>query len=95
MSSIKAIGSLNGSISAECTLGGKLSCSGGLFGKISILREYNHYSESYNVTPKAFENQTLQTTNKLLEHDIIISQVPYFETSNVSNGTTAYIAKEA
>lgn len=94
MSGIKAIESLTGSISAECTLSGKLSCKGGLSGKISIMREYDYYGGSYKVIPKAFESQALQTTNKVLGEDVIITEVPYYETSNTSNGTTAYIAKE-
>lgn len=94
MGSITAIESLAGSISAECTLSGKLSCTGGLSGKISILREYDLYSGDYKVVPKAFNGQTLQTTNKVLREDVIITEVPYYETSNASNGTTAYIAKE-
>lgn len=94
MSGIKAIESLIGLISVECTLAGKLSCTGGLSGKISIMREYDHYNGNYKVSPKAFEEQTLQTTNKLLGEDVIITEVPYYETSNTSNGTTVYIAKE-
>lgn len=94
MSGIKALESLSGSISVECTLSGKLSCDGGLSGKLSIIREYDRYDGDYKVTPRAFKEQTLETSNKLLGEDVVIAEVPYWETSNDSNGQTAYIAKE-
>lgn len=94
MSGIKALESLAGSISAECTLSGKISCHGALSGKISIMREYDRYDGDYKVIPKAFEEQSLQTINKMLSENVVITEVPYWETSNTSNGLTAYIAKE-
>ena len=60
MDDIKAVETLSGFISAECTLVGNVSCAGGLTGKMSAA----------------------------------ITKVPYWETSNSSNGMTAYIAKE-
>lgn len=55
---------------------------------------YEQYTGSYEVTPKAFESQTLETKDKTLANDIIISEVPYYETSNDTGGVTSYIAKE-
>lgn len=95
MSGIQALESLTGSISTKCTLSGKLSCGCGLSGKISIMREYDCYAGAYKVIPQAFHAQALETSNKLLREDIIIPEVPYFETHNDSDGVTAYIAKEA
>ena len=60
MDDIKAVETLSGFISAECTLVGNVSCTGELTGKMSVA----------------------------------ITKVPYWETSNSSNGMTAYIAKE-
>ena len=61
MDDIKAVETLSGSISADCTLVGNVSFGGGLTGKMSV---------------------------------VVITKVPYWETSNSSNGMTAYIAKE-
>lgn len=82
-------------LSAEPTLSGRLSCDGGLSGSLSIVSGYDVYSGAYDVVPKAYNSQTLLTANKLLNENIIVKEVPYYETGNSSNGVTAYIAKEA
>lgn len=104
MSSIKALETLSGSISASCSLKGtisaeisltgELSCVGGLAGTISIAKEYDAYAGNYEVTPQAFEPQILPTNNRVLKEDIIVREVPFYETSNTSDGTTAYIGKD-
>lgn len=94
MSSIQAKESLSGSISAEGTLSGKICEVGGLKGKLSVLKEYQMYDGEYEVIPKAGESQTLETENKVLRENLIVREVPFYETSNDSNGLTAYIAKE-
>ena len=53
-----------------------------------------HYSGSYEVTPKAHQTQTLDTSGKVLSEDLVIHEVPYYQTSNASGGVTSYIAKE-
>ena len=52
------------------------------------------YTGEYEVTPKANKAQVLDTSDKLLKDDIIINEVPYYETTNASGGMTTYIAKE-
>lgn len=94
MDDIKAVETLSGFISADCTLTGNVSCAGGLTGKISIAQEYDAYTGDYKVVPQAFNEQILLTAHKVLAEDVVIAKVPYWETSNVSNGMTAYIAKE-
>lgn len=84
MSEIIVSDSLSGTISSETALSGSLSSP----------KEYTIYSGPYEVIPKAFESQTLDTHNKVMEYDILVVEVPYYETSNDANGTTAYIAKE-
>ena len=54
----------------------------------------NPYSGSYYVVPKAEEAVILPTANKTLVHDVTVAKVPYYETSNLSGGLTAYIASE-
>lgn len=52
------------------------------------------YTGEYEVVPKAFSSQTLETANKVLDENVVVAEVPYFETSNISAGKTAYIARE-
>lgn len=51
------------------------------------------YEGEYEVTPKVTE-QTLPTAQKLLEEDVHIKEIPYFEVSNNSGGNTVYIGSE-
>lgn len=94
MSGIRALDSLSGKISGESVLKGTLSGIESLNGSICVTREYDTYSGDYKVVPKASGSQILNTANKVLKEDILVTEVPYWETSNESNGTTAYIAKE-
>lgn len=87
MSGLKAFESIGGSISGESTLTGTLSVATGQ-------DDYEVYDGDYKVTPMVEEEQILETARKLLTDDIVVAKVPYFETSNDSNGKTAYIGKE-
>ena len=51
------------------------------------------YEGEYEVTPKVTE-QTLPTAQKLLEENVHIKEIPYFEVSNNSGGNTVYIGSE-
>ena len=86
--------SYSGSISAESTLSGSISAEEALTGELSVVKEREHYTGDYQVTPLAFNAQTLATADKVMTDGITILPVPYWETSNTSNGLTAYIAKE-
>lgn len=52
------------------------------------------YDGSYEVTPKAWEVQTLATEGKLMLDDVTVFKVPYYETSNVFDGLTVFIAED-
>ena len=52
------------------------------------------YGGPYEVTPKAWEEQVLETEGKLMADDVTVFKVPYYETSNLFDGKTAYIAEE-
>ena len=56
--------------------------------------EYESYDGEYRITPKAFQSQMLDTENKVLDRNIVVAEVPYYETGNAANGVTSYIAKE-
>ena len=51
------------------------------------------YEGDYEVTPTA-DGQTLSTAQKLMEGDVTVKAIPYYETSNESGGNTLYIASE-
>lgn len=55
--------------------------------------DFDIYKGDTIVSPKAFENQILNTKSKLLKEDITVLKVPYYEVSN-NNGNTVYIASE-
>lgn len=52
--------------------------------------DYEVYEGSYKVTPSVL-NQTLDTSNKLMQSDVLIEEIPYAEVSNNSGGKTATI----
>lgn len=52
------------------------------------------YDGPYEVTPKAWDEQVLQTDGKLMTDDVTVFRVPYYETVNLFDGKTAYIAEE-
>ena len=94
MSGIQALDSLSRKMSGESVLRGTLSGGESLNGAICVTKEYDTYSGDYKVVPKATGSQILNTANKVLKDDILVTEIPYWETSNESNGITAYIAKE-
>ena len=51
------------------------------------------YEGPYEVTPKAYEQQTLKTKGMSMKEDVLVLAVPYYETDN-EKGTTIYIASE-
>lgn len=52
------------------------------------------YDGEYEVTPKAWLDQTLETEGKLMTGDVTVFKVPYYETSNVFDGKTVFIAED-
>ena len=52
------------------------------------------YDGPYEVTPKAWDEQVLETAHKLMTDDVTVFRVPYYETINLFDGKTAYIAEE-
>lgn len=52
------------------------------------------YDGAYTVHSEAHEVQILPTANKQLTKNITVEKIPYFETSNLSDGITIYIGSE-
>lgn len=59
-------------------------------GELIRVGDYEHYEGEYSVTPK-FEQQKLQTKNKVMGSDIMIESIPITTVSNASGGTTVII----
>lgn len=78
-------GSLVGSLTRRQSLNGVLS--------IPQTADAAIYDGEYQVTPKAYNSQVLQTQNKLMTDNVTVFEVPYYETSNLY-GDTVYIASE-
>lgn len=52
------------------------------------------YDGAYLVHSEAHEVQILPTANKQLTKNITVEKIPYYETSNLSDGITIYIGSE-
>lgn len=96
---------ITGSITAQSTLSGMLSTTRVISGTLSnlstivgVIQSFSElvpipYEGEYNVIPKAHENVVLETKDKLMDDDVTVLKVPYYETSNLT-GETVYIASE-
>lgn len=69
---------------------GRISGEGALVGRVSIASGYDDYKGKYNVTPKAVI-QTLNTRNKRLANDVVVNEIPFYETDNLFGGQTVNI----
>lgn len=77
---------VNGNISPITTISGNITYGIGE-GDFSPV-----YDGDYNVTPLAFQEVKLNTKDKKLIEDIVVREIPYYETTNPSGGNTVYIA---
>ncbi len=55
-----------------------------------IKTDAESYEGPYNITPLAFQEQEFETKDKILEENIKVKEIPYYETSN-QYGDTVYI----
>lgn len=92
---IQAEDTLIGAVSKGGEIQGRLDTQSTLVGSVGFPKcDYPlPYEGTYDVIPKAYTMQTLATSDKYMEDDVRVHEIPYFETSNVS-GTTVYIADE-
>lgn len=63
------------------------------FSAVVVASDLPTYGGAYEVTPSAHESQTLETAGHIMENDVTVKIIPFFQTSNVS-GDTVYIASE-
>lgn len=83
-----------GSISGVDTVDGHLSKMDVVEGDVLYIKDATIYDGEYDVVPLAFSSTTLPTNGRKLDRDIVVQEIPYYETGNDSGGYTVYIAKE-
>lgn len=57
-------------------------------------KELPKYSGVYSITPSTVGDQTLETAQKYMDANLTVQKIPYYETSNQSDGETVYIGSE-
>lgn len=55
--------------------------------------EAETYKGAYTVVPKVTA-QMLPTAQKMMTEDVTVKEIPFFDVSNTSGGTTVYIGSE-
>ena len=87
---------INGTLTVVRRINGQIGRQNRIGGSINrAQREYaTVYEGPYTVTPLAHYEQTLETANKTLVDDVRVLKVPYYETSNLYDGITVYIAED-
>lgn len=86
--------SIKGTLDSNSELSGVIENNNSISGTLTIGGggSYTDYDGSYDIIPKT-TSQTLNTTNKIMRDDVLIEEIPYFETSN-EYGNTIYIGSE-
>ena len=89
-------GELTGKLKESRTISGFLNAENGISGILNISNAVGvmPYDGIYEVTPKAWDVQTLETAHKLMTDNVTVFKVPYWETSNLYNGLTVFIAED-
>lgn len=57
---------------------------------IKEMIDYEHYDGEYTVIPE-FSKQTLETINKVMDDNLIITEIKVYKTKNTSGGNTVII----
>lgn len=65
----------------------------GVVHEVTLYKDADLYTGAYQVTPKTGA-QVLPTAQKLMTGDMTVKAIPYYETSNLSDGETVYIGTE-
>lgn len=76
---------IRGNITAKSTISGSIS-------HLNKEEPVPKYEGNYTVLPLAFQDTVLLTKDKKMTDNVIIKEIPYYETSNSSGGSTVYIA---
>ncbi len=95
---VHSVSTIKGSITNRASVVGSVqSVASVKAAKIAVGEFYDKidfFDGDYMVTPKAYEQTVLETDGLCMKDNVIILEVPYFETSNLQNGYTVYIGSE-
>ena len=82
-------------INIKQCLEGAITEKGKLVGGLGISTSgvTEQYDGEYEVIPRV-DSQTLPTKKKVMKDDLTIKEIPFFDVSNNSGGTTVYIGEE-
>lgn len=95
-------------IETEATVVGKIRNEAQVIGRVQVADSIKtagvavgefyddivYYDGDYVVTPKAYDQTVLETDGLYMRDNVVVLEVPYFETSNIQNGYTVYIGSE-
>lgn len=89
---------INATIHAVGTISGTIMTASPIIAAVPqiapTIPDDNLYEGPYEVTPKAYEVQTLETGLKYLTNNITIKKVPYSKVDMPDGGSVIYIASE-
>lgn len=77
-------GKINGTVMARHTIRAQVTPSDFVIGDLP------YYTGEYTVTP-SLDAQILDTQGKAMRDDVVVLEIPYYETSNPQGGYTAII----
>lgn len=83
---------ITGKLSDKETIAGALRAKSSVTGTIALNMNgvTDRYTGEYEVTPLV-TSQVLGTKQKVMIDDLTIKEIPFFDVSNTSGGTTVYI----
>lgn len=84
MSDLQEIPALEGTLSEIPTI----------YGELSEVIAYQSYTGDYRIVPLFGQDIKLKTENRVLKDNVVVKQIPYFETPTPEGGTTIYIGTE-
>ena len=77
-------------VNVEVEIIGSQSVDVEIMGSVTPVGDYERYDGDYSVTPK-FEQQRLQTKNKVMDFDVDVKTIPLEKVANSSGGNTVII----
>lgn len=58
-----------------------------------VAADREHYTGAYEVTPST-EQQMLETKDLVMDDDVTVKKIPFYEVTNAAGGTTVTIGRE-
>jgi len=85
-------GVISGSISGSVSVSGSVSGLSSISGVIDMPSgDVPLYDGQYEVTPEAYSEIELETRGKRMGQNVLVHEIPYYETTNPSGGYTVII----